>query len=50
MAATASAAGGKIGFGFNARDINGFPTSSDTFTAPTTPRQVSLTPRPAFAA
>jgi hypothetical protein len=31
-AATASAAGGNIGFGFNARDISGFPTGSATLT------------------
>jgi hypothetical protein len=31
-AATASAAGGNIGFGFNARGISGFPTGSATLT------------------
>ena len=32
IAATASAAGGNIGFGFNARGISGFPTGSATLT------------------
>src|SRR6266699_6534206 len=32
IAATASAAGGNVGFGFNARDISGFPTGSATLT------------------
>ncbi len=32
IAATASAATGNIGFGFNARDISGFPTGSATLT------------------
>jgi hypothetical protein len=32
IAATASAAGGNIGFGFNARDISGFPTGSARLT------------------
>jgi len=32
VAATASAAGGNVGFGFNARDISGFPTGSATLT------------------
>ncbi len=32
IAATASAAPGNVGFGFNARDISGFPTGSATLT------------------
>jgi len=32
IAATASAASGNVGFGFNARDISGFPTGSATLT------------------
>jgi hypothetical protein len=32
IAATASAATGNVGFGFNARDISGFPTGSATLT------------------
>jgi hypothetical protein len=32
VSATASAAGGNIGFGFNARDISGFPTGAATLT------------------
>jgi hypothetical protein len=32
LAATASAAGGNVGFGFNARGISGFPTGAATLT------------------
>ena len=32
IAATASAAPGNVGFGFNARDLSGFPTGSATLT------------------
>ena len=32
VSATASAADGNVGFGFNARDISGFPTGSATLT------------------
>ncbi|HXL44624.1 MAG TPA: hypothetical protein VN960_11285 [Gaiellaceae bacterium] len=32
IAATASAAGGNVGFGFNARGISGFPTGAATLT------------------
>ena len=32
ISATASAAPGNVGFGFNARDISGFPTGSATLT------------------
>jgi hypothetical protein len=32
VSATASAAPGNVGFGFNARDISGFPTGSATLT------------------